>query len=92
MAEAAPSLSPKALEKIRRHHVAVVTLAQMRAKKAVVARIRAQGLKVHQFSAKDLTRLAEAELERNRAELVAAALEVINTSPDFAQWSIPWRL
>jgi hypothetical protein len=52
----------------------------------------ARGLKVHYFSAKDLTRLAEAELERNYAELIAAALEVINTSSDFAQWSIPWRL
>jgi hypothetical protein len=92
MAEADASLSPKALERIRKHHVAVVTLARREAKKAVVAQIRAQGLKVHQFSAKDLARMAEAELERNRAELVAEAIQVINTSPDFAQWSIPWRL
>jgi hypothetical protein len=92
MAEAAPTLSLKALERIRRHHVAVVTLARREARKAVIAQIRAQGLKVHYFSAKDLSRLAEAELERNRAELIAEAIEVINTSPDFAQWSIPWRL
>jgi len=64
----------------------------MKARKAVVAHIRAQGLKVHQFSAKDLTRLADAELERNRAELIAEAIEIVNTSPEFARWSIPWRL
>jgi hypothetical protein len=59
----------------------------MQAKKAVVAQIRAQGRKLHHFSAKDLARLAEAELERNRAELVAEAIEVVNTSPFFSQWS-----
>jgi len=84
MAEANTSLSPKAVERIRKHHVAVRTLAQMRAKKVVQAKLRAQGLKLHQFSAKDLTRLAEAELERNRA-LIAEALEVINTAPELAQ-------
>jgi hypothetical protein len=63
--------------------VAVVTLARREAKKVVIAHLRAQGLKVHHFSAKDLTRLAEAELERNRAELIAEAIEVVNTSQDF---------
>jgi hypothetical protein len=85
MAEAAPSPTPKAVERIRRHHVAVVTLAQREAKKVVLAQIRSQGLKVHQFSAKDLTLLAEAELERNRVELITEAIQVINTSADFAR-------
>ena len=40
---------------------------------------RAKGLKLSQFSAKEIALLAEAELERNRARLIAKAEHSINT-------------
>jgi hypothetical protein len=56
---------------MERHRHAVIVLAMQRAKKSVVAQIRAKGLKPAQFSAREITLLAEAELERNRARLLA---------------------
>ncbi len=76
MAEAAPSLSPKTLEKIRRHHHAVVVLAGREAKKAVVAQLRAQGLKPQQFTAREIALLAEDYLAQHRAELIAEAIDI----------------
>jgi hypothetical protein len=89
MAEAAPSLSPKALERIRRHGVAVRTLAQMRARKATLAGLRSQGLRPQRFSAKEIALLAEDLLAQHRAELVAEAIEIINTSPLFETLRLP---
>ena len=91
MAEANASLSPKALERIRRLHVAVRTLAQREAKKAVQARIRAEGLKLHQFTVRESALLAEDYLAHHRADLVAQAIEIINTSPEFTRWSLTER-
>ena len=65
MLEATVSLSPKALERIRKHRAAVRTLAMYRAKQAVKEDIRARGLKIAQFSAKEIAVLAEAELEQS---------------------------
>ena len=87
---ATPSLSPKReLERIRKHRSAVMTLAMQQAKRLVQASIRAQGLKLAQFSAKEITLLAEAELERNRARFIAVAEQRINTWPGFAYLRLP---
>jgi hypothetical protein len=90
MAEANRSLSPKlALERTRRHRYAVFVLAMQRAKKSVLAQLRAQGLKPQHFSARGINLMAKAELERNRARLVADAEEIVATSALFARWRLP---
>ena len=90
MAEANGSLSPNRLaQRMIRHRAAIITRARQRAKKVVLLQLRAQGLKLAQFSAKEITLLVEAELERNRARLIAEAEEAINTWPGFARWRLP---
>jgi hypothetical protein len=85
MAEATRSLSPKrALGRMRRHHHAVIVLARQRAKKSVLAQLRAQGPRPQHFSAREISLLADAEFERNRARLIANAEHSINTWPGFA--------
>ena len=61
----------------------------MRAKNAVKEDIRAQGLKIAQFSAKEIAVLADFELERDRERLFAEAEHSINTWPGFARWRLP---
>jgi hypothetical protein len=85
MAEATRSLSPKrALEKMQRHHHAVIVLARQSAKKSVLAQLRARGLRVAHFSAREISLLADAEFERNRERLIADAEHSIETWPGFA--------
>jgi hypothetical protein len=83
---ATPSLSPKALERIRRHHHAVAVLAHRSAKKAVVAQLRAQGLKPQHYSAREIAILADDYLAQHRARLIVDAEQIIATSPYFARW------
>jgi hypothetical protein len=47
---------------------------------------------VSHYSARDLNRLAEAELERNRAEVIAEAEHMIATAPEFERWRIGAKL
>jgi hypothetical protein len=54
MAEAKPSLSPKALERMRRHRHAVMVLAMQQAKRLAQRQLQAQGLKLAHFSAKEI--------------------------------------
>jgi hypothetical protein len=89
MAEAAASLSSKrALERMRRYRRAVIWHAMHSAKKSVLAELRARGLKLQHFSAREIGPLADAEFERNRARLIADAEHAIETWPGFA----PYRL
>jgi hypothetical protein len=84
------SLSPKrAAERMRQHRHAVVVLARQSAKKLVVAQIHTKGLRPANFTAREITELADAELERNRAQLIAEAEHTIETWPGFARWRIP---
>jgi hypothetical protein len=51
---ATKSLSPnRVAQKLREHRHAVIVLARQSAKKAIKAQLRAEGLKLSQFSAKD---------------------------------------
>lgn len=88
MLEATPSLSPKALERIRRFRSAVRTIALYRAKQAVREDIRAQGLKLGEFSARDIAIRAEAILAERGNELLAAATRDVATFPEFARFDI----
>src|SRR5215467_14469378 len=87
---AARSLSPKQiLERLQRHRSAVAVLAMQSARREVKAQIRAQGLKVAHYSAKEISILAEAHLAQHREQLRAEAEHAINTWPGFARWRLP---
>ena len=84
------SLSAKQLlEKLQRHRSAVAVLAMQSARREVKAQIRAKGDKVAHYSAREISVLAEVELQRNRPRFVAEAEHAINTWPGFARWRLP---
>jgi hypothetical protein len=51
--------------------------------------IRAKGQRLADFSAKEITLLAEDYLAQHGPELMAEAEEVIATSPGFERWRLP---
>jgi hypothetical protein len=90
MAQATPSLSPKLIqEKIQRHRYAVLTLAHQSAQKAVKRQLRAQGVRLWDVTAKDISIQARAWLEVHREELIAEAEHAIATYPGFGRWRLP---
>ena len=87
---ASRSLSPnRVAQKLREHHHAVIVLAHQSARKAIKAQLRAEGLKLSQFSAKDISIRAEAWFDVHRQELIAEAEHAIATWPGFARWRLP---
>ena len=58
------------------------TLARQKAVKAVKERLRAQGLKLAQFSAGDIYILADAYFEVHRQRLIEAAIETVSNSQE----------
>ena len=79
------SLSPdRVAQRLREHRTAVAVLARQSAKRAIKAQLKAEGLKVSQFSAKDISIRADAWFDAHRAELIAEAEQVIATSLLFA--------
>jgi hypothetical protein len=86
---AARSLSPdRVAQKLREHGTAVAVLARQSARRAIKAQLKAEGLKVSQFSAKDISIRADAWFDAHRAELIAEAEHTIATSPLFAYFRI----
>jgi hypothetical protein len=84
------SLSPHQItQRLIKHRAAVATRAMQLARNAVKRRIQAEGLKVSQFTACEITLLAKAEFERNHAKLIADAKHDIETWPGFAAWRLP---
>jgi hypothetical protein len=82
---ASRSLSPKRLaERMQQHRHAVMVLARQSAKRTAISHLRAQGLKPANFTARQITELAEVEFERNRAQLIAEAEHLIETWPGLA--------
>jgi hypothetical protein len=69
-----------------RAHRAVMSLAMLRAKSVVRADIRAKGKRPSDFSARQITELAEAYFAQHMEPLIAEAVQVIATSPHFARW------
>jgi hypothetical protein len=57
---------------------AVVVLALRSAKEAVKLKLRAQGLKLAQFSGRDITVSAEEYLAEHRAQLIHEAREIVD--------------
>ena len=86
MTEVHADLSPnRAAQRMFRHRSAVMTLARMRAKKAVLVELHAQGLKRQHFSAREIAVLTDYYVNQHRAKLMAEAAEVIAIWPGFAQ-------
>src|SRR6516162_4818808 len=84
------SLSPnRVAQKLREHHHAVIVLAHQSARKAIKAQLRAEGLKLSQFSAKDISIRADAYFDVHRERLIAEAEQIIATSPYFERWRLP---
>ena len=83
-----PSGKPKRVRNPDPHraHRAVMTLAMLRAKSAVLADIRAKGKRPSDFSAREITKLAEDYFAQHMEPLIAEAVQVIATSPHFARW------
>ena len=84
------SLSPnRIVQKLREHRQCVIVLARQSARKAIKAQLRAEGLKLSQFSAKDISIRAEAYFDVHRERLIAEAEQIVATSPYFARWRLP---
>jgi hypothetical protein len=78
MTEVHANLSPnRETQRMLRHRSAVMTLARMRAKRAVLLALRAQGLKPQDFSAREIAVLSDYYLNQHRAKLMAEAAEAI---------------
>ena len=66
-----------------------MTLTRMRAKKAVLLELRAQGLKPQHSSVREIGVLTDYYVNQHRARLMAEAEEAIATWPGFARWRLP---
>ena len=87
MTEVHANLSPnRETQRILRRRSAVMTLARMRAKKAVLLELRAQGLKPQHFSAREIAVLTDYYVNRHRARLTEEAAEAIATWPGFSRY------
>ena len=87
---ATQSLSPNwIVQKLREHRQCVIVLAHQSARKAIKAQLRAEGLKLSQFSARDISIQAEAWFDVHRQELIAEAEHAIVTWPGFERWRLP---
>jgi hypothetical protein len=74
---------------MRQHRQCVIVLAHQSARKAIKAQLRAEGLKLSQFSAKNISIRAEAWFDVHRERLIAEAEQIIATSPYFERWRLP---
>jgi len=64
-------------------------LALMRAKKAIKARLRSQGVRLTLVLPKDINAQAREYLIEHREQLMAEAEQIIATSPLFARYRLP---
>ena len=67
----------------------MIVLARQSARKAIKAQLKAEGLKLSQFSAKDISIRADAYFDVHRERLIAEAEQIVATSPYFARWRLP---
>ena len=77
-------------ERLAQHRRAVIALAHQSAKRAVKRQFQAQGVKLHDLTARQITIWAEAWFNAHSAELIAEAKHNIATWPGFARWREPY--
>jgi hypothetical protein len=64
----------------------MMTIARFMAKRAVQEQIRARGQKIAQFTCREISAMADAELERNLEELIANAVADCLTFLEFSRY------
>src|SRR5262245_8667514 len=85
------SLSPKQIqERIQQHRQAVMIIAHRKAKKAIEAKLRAQGVRLTLVLPAVINAQARDYLAEHREELIAEAEKAIATWPGFARWRLPF--
>jgi len=82
-------LDSKIQERIQQHRQAVMVLARMRAKKAINAKLRAQGVRLTLVLPAVINAQARDYLAEHLDELIAEAEHAIATWPGFARWRLP---
>jgi len=75
MVEATPTIHPQP-------SAVIGTLARQEALKAVKKEVRAKGLKVSHFAARELNMMADNHLAQHRAKLIAETWERVRKSPE----------
>ena len=68
----------------QRFHHAVIVVAKLRARRVVKDQIRAKGLKVSHYTAREISEQAEEYMAAHAEELVAKATADCLTFPEFA--------
>jgi len=71
------------------HQLAILVLARRSARKAIEAKLKAQGVKVSSVPPRQINALAQGYLAERRAFFVAEAKQAIATWPGFARWRLP---
>ena len=76
-------------ERLAQHRRAVIALAHQSARRAIKRQFQAQGVRLSDVTARDLTIWAEAWFDTHRQELIAEAENAIATWPGFERWRKP---
>ena len=77
-------------ERLAQHRRAVLALAHQSAKRAVKRQFQAQGVRLHDLSARQITIWAQAWFDAHSAELIAEDKHNIATWPGFERWREPY--
>ena len=78
-------------ERPAQHRRAVITLAHQSARRAIKRQFQAQGVRLHDLTAREIAIWGEAWFNAHSAELIAEAKHTIATWPEFARWREPCR-
>ena len=65
---------------------AVLSFARMSAKRAVLAELRAKGLHVADYSAREISERMDQYFAQHMEPLITDAAQMVATSPSFARW------
>ena len=65
---------------------AIMTFARMSAKRAVLAQLRAKGLRIAEYSAREISALTDDYFAQHMERLITEAAQVVATSPRLARW------
>ena len=76
----------RATRRMHERRSCIITLARISATKAVKLALRARGLRPQQYRPSEITALAQDYFNQHRADLLAQAADLIERSPQFAQW------
>ena len=73
---------------VAEHQLAIAVLARRSARKAIEAKLKAQGVKVSFVPLREINALANNHLAEHRAFFVVEAKQAIATWPGFARWRL----